>query len=105
MRTYEQDLVGHKRRINGLITASGAISAGIGFSCIRTGTGIYQIHFNEPFASSPSVIVSSAQGGPYVGIVTNYFSDYCVVTIFSATSGNPNVDAWFSFVAEGRARI
>jgi len=49
--------------VRGLVSAAGGVNTGEGWSCVRSGTGIYDITFTTSFASDPVTTVSTTTEG------------------------------------------
>jgi hypothetical protein len=70
----------------GTINSGGATIAGIGFSCTRTGVGLYTISFDQAFSQLPAVSACSASALASPGLVS--------VTSIGTTSFNISVETY-----------
>ncbi len=76
--------------ITGQVDSTGAINAGTGFAVDKTGTGTYDITFDVPFATVPTVVACATTGN--VVAVTAASATGFSVTAFAA-------DKDFNFIA------
>lgn len=92
------------RMIRGSINSSGAIDAGLGFSCARVGTGLYRITFDTPFASTPSVTLSAVQPfnqNPRSATFVQSTSNANLVDVFVMFGNSSAGNSDFHFIAVG----
>jgi len=88
------------RIIRGIVTPTGGIYNGTGFTITKKGTGNYSINFDPPFAGAPALILTAyTQTAPAVANCTggtgNGFSD------ISTWVGDTKTDSWFNLIAIG----
>ncbi len=86
------------RILRGTVNSAGGIVAGSGFTVSHTSTGFYQIDFNAPFFSSPTV---TAAGDGIVTITGVYSPTVNSVLIGVGDIGGGPVDRLFHFIAIG----
>ena len=91
------------RVIRGKVTSTGFQALGTGFTCSRTGTGLYQINFSPGFPAvggSPDITVSTESSSQlFVAMVT--LASPSVATIRIVNGSNTASDATFHFIAVG----
>ncbi len=94
------------RLVRGTVSAGGAITAGSGFSVVRTKTGYYRITFTPAFPSPPSVAVTQIFGSFGAGgntldnaVLTGIISSQCEVQVGDSNGAASN--RAFSFVVMG----
>src|SRR5262249_8782810 len=54
------------RMVRGSVASNGTNIAGAGFTCSRTANATYQVNFNTPFISNPSIVLSCGAPGATV---------------------------------------
>jgi hypothetical protein len=101
MRTTEKDATGI-RTVSGTFTLAGVITAGTGFTVVKTGTGMYVIHFTPPFKAFISGQVSPAQQANIAALMFSGFADLVTIQTF-VTSTLTQQDTHCSFIARGLA--
>lgn len=88
------------RTVRGIITGSGTIYNGSGYTVTRTGNGSYTVNFNPAFGDVPAVIISSLGTPSGVSVITfqnpGYFEFH-----FVDVNNNPTQPPWFNFIAVG----
>lgn len=86
--------------IRGVIDSTGGKTAGNGFSCTRTGTGVYSITWSTAFSSTPAVVATLQADLPQYSIFAIITSNTAVtVKVYDAT-GTASSQS-FSFIAVG----
>jgi hypothetical protein len=85
--------------IRGTVTAPGAVLRGEGFTSANTGTGLYTVTFDEPFAALPIIVAGAgATGGAYAVKVSNVAAGSAdFITYITNTAAN--ADREFHFAA------
>lgn len=86
------------RTLTGYIASAGTITAGTGFTCNRTGTGVFAITFTTPFTIAPTVVATLVRNGTAFITVQSAPSTTLVTFLVSDVSFSPlNND--FLFIA------
>ncbi|MES2474469.1 MAG: hypothetical protein V4640_01720 [Verrucomicrobiota bacterium] len=98
---YQATASGEKLRIvRGMVTTSGTINSGSGFTVNKTGVGTYEITYSSAFADTPAIIVTVEEAtAPQIATYTGIGSSSITVKIW--TTGGAPVDSFFSFTAMG----
>lgn len=96
-----QGALGGNRVVRGIITSTGAIAAGTGFSVNKTGTGVYVITFDPVFSDTPAVTPTAGQSGGLAAIVTAVSPS--TVTVVTVNGSVAAADLQFHFHAVGPA--
>lgn len=55
------------REVAGMVTNTGGVNAGVGFSVSRSATGTYAVVFDTPFPFNPTITIGSDNGSALVG--------------------------------------
>ena len=88
------------RIVRGEITSSGTVGLGSGFTCSRTGTGVYELTYTTPFVSPPSFTATAEESaGPQIVTYSGYGSTGVTVKVW--TIGGAAVDSYLQFNAIG----
>jgi hypothetical protein len=87
------------RIVRGKIMSNGTVDKGAGFSVSHSGTGIYHITFNTPFASAPSFTATTAANAGAGWCSAFCSSDDAEVDVV-ASDGSPS-DYGFDFIVIG----
>jgi hypothetical protein len=89
------------RTIRGMVSSTGAILLGSGFTVTRAGgvgTGEYDIHFDQGFSDLPDVVCSSVTYGESSAVSEIVGSSSCRIRTYVGTSAT---DCGFHFIAIG----
>jgi hypothetical protein len=94
-----QALLGGRRVLSGGVLSAGGVNYGEGFTANRTGTGVYVVTFDVPFASTYTLSFGSEQGVPLL----IYYSSKALsgFTVEVENTSGVNVDAFWMFQAIG----
>lgn len=84
--------------IRGVVTSTGSITSGEGFTITHVGTGDYKINFSTSFGDIPAVTVTIHSAG---GMVQIFSTSSSLAEIFTLSAGGANADFAFSFIAVG----
>jgi len=82
--------------IRGLVTSTGTITLGSGFSVATTGTGLYTITFTVPLPNTPVVVPSVFNSS---GEATYTFASTAEVKISTFNTAGAATNQAFSFIA------
>jgi hypothetical protein len=88
------------RIVRGVVAANGAVVFGTGFSCTRTGTGVYEVTFTTAFVDQPSITATCQASTDRIAVISTHFAGSCTIRVVSG-SGTP-VDGYFDIIAIGR---
>lgn len=89
------------RIVRGIVSSSGAILEGTGFTVAKTGTGQYTVTITSAFLDLPSVLISGTNApGAAFGVTNSIFVGSFAVVIYASVTGAPS-DANFCFLAVG----
>jgi hypothetical protein len=85
--------------IRGVVSSTGTILQGTGFTVSRTGTGAYTISFTSAFSNVPAVTATAQSGLMIVATVTSVTASAAPVRTFN--SSGTATDNQFNFIAVG----
>ena len=88
------------RIVRGVVSSTGTIVEGTGFSAAQTGTGAYTITLDEDFSDVPAVTVTAQTGGALAGRTGTVTAGSFTVGTFTTTTGAAG-SVQFHFIAIG----